>query len=96
MELHWEKISKEDGLAVVAPGIWFERRNAFYEDSKQLYCNLYMNSQYFNEKKHLCSFTSNNKNQHEVNVIACNRYASIIASSYLGQQHPYRDYPRNL
>ena len=96
MELHWEKISKEDGLAVVAPGIWFEFRDSVYSDNKTFYCNLHMHSHYFNEKKYLCSFISNDKSQHEVNIIACKRYASIIASSYLGQQHPYRDYPKNL
>lgn len=94
--LHWEEVTKQDSLAVVAPGIWFEFCDAYRENIKQFYCGLHMNSHYFNEKKYICYFTSDNKNQHEINIVACKKYASIIASSYLGQQHPYRDYPRNL
>jgi len=96
MELHWEEIDKKNSLAIVAPGIWFDLTDIFYSDNKTYHCGLHMHSQYFNEKKYICYFVSNNEDQHKVNLIACKRYASIIASSYLGQQHPYRDYPKNF
>lgn len=98
MELHWESVRKEDDInesvTVLAPGIWLILIDQFVMVHNEYRCELNVHNLAISQQKYksVCS----NKDEHEQKLINCKKYAAIIASSFLGQQHPYRDYPKNL
>lgn len=100
MELHWQNLSEDKSLAVIAPGVWFELIISSYErkfvPNPGIYYNTYL--YYYDHGIELALGTPSETvdvNIHKSNIEYAKKYASIIASSYHTQQHPYRDYPKN-
>lgn len=101
MELHWESLSENRSVSVVAPGMWFElvdRKSVTkYESGDIIHYDTYL---YLYDRCNRIQLSTpdqtKDKNKHVSNIEYCKKYAFIIASSFLGSQHPYRDYPRNL
>lgn len=98
MELHWETFHKEDDIdeccAVLGPGIWLTLVVEYVRVYNEYRCKLVIHN--LSSSETIYSTFVSNKDEHEQKVINCKKYANIIASSFLNQQHPYRDYPRNL
>lgn len=98
MELHWETVYDEPGnkldVAVLAPGIWLTLQKKFNEYNKDYYCQLKIC--HLTNAEIILWASSKDKEKYEKDILECKKYANVIAGSFLGQQHLYRDYPKNL
>ena len=93
MELHWQNLSENERILILCPGTWL-----FYKEDKSasdyIYISLILFSS-FNTIKLVDFGGISNINKIKERYEYCIKYASIIASSYHTQQHPYRDYLKN-
>lgn len=94
MELHWQILDDEEKLAIIAPGIWlkFIKRDS----GNYKYISLIMYSIYNGDCSLVDFGGSDDDTKLQLREEYCMKYASIVANSYLSQQHPYRDLPKNL
>jgi hypothetical protein len=93
MSLYWQKIHGKMESAALSPGLWLEISNWGDDYSTQTLSS----SNIEGSRKELLRFSGRvSEEQILFNIECLKKQANVIAQSYMGQQHPYRDYPRGF